>query len=78
MTGPIVTCVWPAKNDLAHRTIIYALHPIKPEFETNEPVLRAKGRHIFFAWLAAGWVTQVTNPYTPNWAQSSGSRRVQV
>jgi hypothetical protein len=52
---------------MAHCTNIYRLHPIKPEFETEEPVLRAKGRRIFFAWLAAGWVTQVTHPYTPNW-----------
>jgi hypothetical protein len=45
--GRQVTFVWPAKNDLAHCTIIYTLHPIKPEFETNEPVLQAKDRHIF-------------------------------
>jgi hypothetical protein len=65
--GRQVSFVWPAKIDTEHRTIIYALHPTKPKYEIDEPVLQAKGRHIYFAWLAAGWVIEASTRYTPNW-----------
>jgi hypothetical protein len=65
--GRQVTFVWPAKIDMQRRTIIYALHPTKPKYETDEPVFQAKGRRIFFAWLAAGLITEVSTTDTPNW-----------
>jgi hypothetical protein len=65
--GRRVTFVLLGNQAGVDHTFVYALRPTEPQFETDEPLLKADGRQFYFAWRADDLITEIITRYTPQW-----------
>ena len=65
--GRRVTFVLLANLDTVDHAVIHALRPTEPQFETDEPLLKADGRQFYFAWRADDLITEITTRYSTQW-----------